>query len=98
MILINNGANPLAHSTYKLAKGAKADIPDDIAKIWLDIRGVERYIAPADLEKAEAEAKAKTEAEKKAYEAEIEKLKAEITDLKKGNTEAKAKIEAKKKA
>lgn len=51
--------------TYTLGAGAVADIPDDIAKIWLKINGVEEYVAPADLQKVEEEAKKELEALKK---------------------------------
>lgn len=65
--------------TYTLGAGAVADIPDDIAKIWLKISGVEKYVAPADLEKVEEEAKKELEALKK----EADELRAENEALKK---------------
>ncbi len=65
--------------TYTLGAGAVADIPDDIAKIWLKINGVEEYVAPADLKKVEEEAKKELEALKK----EADKLRAENEALKK---------------
>lgn len=92
MRLINKGTNPLKHGKISLAKGAVADVPDEIAKIWLEIRGVEAYVAPVDVEKAKAEAQAKAEEEKKAYEVEIQKLKAELEKVK---AEAQAKKTAK---
>lgn len=64
MILINNSANPLAHDKHRLFKGTKADIPDDIAKVWLKIPGVARYVDPAELEKAKVEAEEKAKAKK----------------------------------
>lgn len=100
MKLINNSTNPLAHGEYKLPKGGKNEIPDEIAKEWLKIPGVEKYIAPEDVTKAQkqAEAKAKEEIGKltdelKAAKAEIEKLKAENQKL--AEAEAKAKEEDK---
>lgn len=65
--------------TYTLGAGAVADIPDDIAKIWLKISGVEEYVAPADLKKVEEEAKKELEALKK----EADELRAENEALKK---------------
>lgn len=96
MLLVNNGTNPLLHGVYELAKGASADIPDEIAKLWLDIPGVTKFIGEADIKKAkqEAEAKAKAEIEaekaradaaekaKQKAEAENAKLQAELAKLK----------------
>lgn len=80
---------------YTLNPGAVADIPNDIAKIWLKIKGIEEYVAPADLKEAESKAQAEIEALKKEVEAankekeealkEVDSLKAEIEALKKGN-------------
>lgn len=83
MKLINNSTNPLSHGIYKLAKGAVADIPDDIAKDWLKIKGITRFVSGADLKKATDEA----DKEKAALQDEIAKLKAEIADLKKATDE-----------
>ena len=77
MLLINNSRNPLSHEDYKLPKGKTADIPEHIAKIWLDIPGVKKYIEPAEAEKAEKEAKAR-EAE---LLKENEALKAKLAEL-----------------
>lgn len=79
MKLINNGTNPLSHGVHKLPKGAVADIPDDIAKDWLKIRGVKQFVSGADL----TEATQKADKEKAALQDEITKLKAELADLKK---------------
>lgn len=79
MKLINNGTNPLSHGVHKLSKGAVADIPDDIAKEWLKIKGIKQFVSGADLKKATDEA----DKEKAALQDEIAKLKAEIADLKK---------------
>ena len=77
MLLINNSRNPLSHEEYKLPKGESLDIPEHIAKIWLEIKGVKRYVEPAELEKAQKEAKAK-EAE---LLKENEALKAKLAEL-----------------
>lgn len=78
MKLINNSENGLMHSLagkmYFLAKGATADIPQDIAKIWLRIKGIKEYIEPKDLEKAKVEAEALKE--------EVKKLKEDIAKAK----------------
>ena len=78
MILVNNGSNPLAHGTYILPKGERRDIPNDIAKEWLTIPGVERFISTVDVKKATKDADEKIQA----LQAENDKLKAEIVKLK----------------
>lgn len=97
MLLVNNGTNPLSHGKYKLPKGAKVDIPDEVAKIWLGIPGVEKYVTKEDVNKAKKDAEAKAAAEiaaekaradaadkaKKDADEEIAKLKAELAELKK---------------
>lgn len=79
MKLINNSENGLMHTlgdkVYFLAKGATSEIPQDIAKIWLTIKGIKEYIEPKDLEKAKDEAKALKE--------EVKKLKEDIAKAKK---------------
>lgn len=87
MKLINNGTNPLAHGVYKLPKGGVAEIPDYIAKEWLKIKGIKQYVSAADL----TEATQKADAEKKALQDEIEKLKAELAKAKEDKTETPAK-------
>lgn len=79
MKLINNSENGLMHSIggkiYFLAKGAVSDIPQDVANIWLKIKGIKEYIEPKDLEKAKEEAQALKE--------EVKKLKEDIAKAKK---------------
>ncbi len=94
MKLINNSTNPLAHGGYKLLKGEKKEVPDKIAKEWLKIPGVEEYIAPADLKKAQKEAETKAKAEKEALEKELQSARAEIADLKKAQKEAETKAKS----
>lgn len=83
MKLINNSENGLMHTIgsniYFLAKGAIAEIPKDVANIWLKIKGIKKYIEPKDLEKAKEEAKA--------LKTELKKLK---TDIKKAKPAKKA--------
>lgn len=81
MKLYNKGSNPLSHTLieikkageneirkpvfYTLATGETKDIPDEVAKIWLNIAGVEKYADPAALAKAQEEnAKLKEELKK----------------------------------
>lgn len=82
MKLINNSSNPLAHGGHKLPKGGIADIPDEIAKEWLKIRGIKQYVSGADL----AEAKKEAGKEKAELLAKIEKLEADLAEAKKEKT------------
>lgn len=90
MKLYNKSGNGLQHvlvengkmNTYTLPNAGTADIPEEIAEKWLKINGVEKYIAPADLEKAAKKAKAEADAEKKALQEENARLLAEIEKLK----------------
>lgn len=95
MILVNNGTNPLAHNGVILRKGERKEIPDSIAKEWLEIQGVEEFLSGADVKKATAEAD-KRVAE---LEAENAKLREEIAKLKEDAETDKAlealKVEAK---
>lgn len=89
MILINNGTNPLAHNGVILRKGERKDIPNEIAKEWLKIYGVEEFLSGADVEKATAEA------DKRVAELETEnaKLREEIAKLKEDVEKATAEAE-----
>lgn len=91
MLLINNSRNPLSHEDYKLPKGKTADIPEHIAKIWLDIPGVKKYIEPAEAEKAEKEAKAREAEllkENEALKAKLAELEAKEPEAEKAEKEA----------
>lgn len=89
MRLENKSERTLQHHYYdkenklqlvNLLPNQNADIPDDVARIWLNIKGVVEYKDPAE-----------AKAEKKALEDENAKLKAEIEKLKKAaSTEVKA--------
>lgn len=78
MKLINNSENSLMHTlgstVYFLAQGGIAEIPKDVANIWLKIKGIKEYIEPKDLTKAKEEAEALKE--------EVKKLKADIAKAK----------------
>lgn len=74
-------------TTYTLACDEVKEIPQEVANVWMKINGVEEYVAPADLKKAEE----KVKAEKEALEKEIAELKAELEKFKKAKEKAKAK-------
>ena len=76
MKLINKTQNTLQHGEHFLRVNTVADIPEDVAKIWLKINGVEEYAEPADLKKLEKE---------------NEKLKKELEAAKKTTTKGKSK-------
>ena len=84
MKLINKTKNGYLHTigdkTYLIPAGAKVEVPEDVAQIWLKIAGIEKYIEPIEAEK---------EQEKAAKE--IEELKAEIEKLKNDNKKLKEK-------
>lgn len=86
MKLLNKSGNGLSHTIKKIVNGKEEskyfflaigkviDVPEEIANLWLKIKGVEKYVAPEDL--AEIEAK---------KDKEIEKLKKELAEAKKDN-------------
>lgn len=55
MKLINKTMNTLQHGEHFLRVNAVEDIPEEIAKVWLKINGIEEYVEPADLAKLEKE-------------------------------------------
>ena len=70
MKIINKSENAICHGIpsqtnkdfYRVEVGKVIDVPAHIAELWLKIKGVEEYAAPADVKKAEdenAELKAK---------------------------------------
>lgn len=72
MKIFNKSGNGLSHSLngkiYALANDTIGIIPDEVAKVWLKIKGVTEYVAPEDLAKLKAEneaLKAKVETPKK---------------------------------
>lgn len=91
MKLYNKSGNGLMHTldggNYVLAQGGVADVPKEVANVWLKIKGVEKYIEPADLEKAAKEAEEKAKAERKALEDENAELKAKLAKLEKAAKE-----------
>lgn len=65
MKIINNSENALCHGLpsqtnkgfYRVEVGKVLDVPEDVAKLWLKIKGVEEYAAPSDVKKAEEKVK-----------------------------------------
>ena len=63
MKIINNSENAICHGIptpekkgfYRVEVGGIIDVPEDIAKLWLKIKGVEEYAKPEDVKKAEEE-------------------------------------------
>ena len=90
MKIINNSENAICHGLpsqsgkgfYKVEVGKILDVPEDIAKLWLKIKGVEEYAAPDDVKKAEEE-NIELKAKIKELEAKIEKKEAPKTAQKK---------------
>lgn len=103
MKVINKTGNGLSHTIniegkterYYVQNGGVVDVPEEIAVLWLQLNGVEKYIDQADLEKAEREAKAKAEAEKKALEEKNKALIAQLEELKQEKVEEKKTVKAK---
>lgn len=110
MKLINNSKLALTHGIpsqsnkdfYKLGIGEVLEVPDEVAKLWLKFDGVKEYAEPADIKKAEDEAKAKEaeleEANNKIAELETKLKELEANKDKKAEDEAKAKEASNKKA
>jgi hypothetical protein len=59
MKINNKCGNGLSHflngKVYFLANDTIGDIPDSIAKVWLNIQGVTEYVSPDDMAKLKAE-------------------------------------------
>ncbi len=105
MKLINKSGNGLSHTLitekkvndeviksselYTLPMGATADIPDEVAKIWLNIQGVEKYLEQGDVDKAAKAAEDKAKVELEALKAENAELKKKLAELDKAAKAAK---------
>ena len=63
MKIKNNSENALCHGLplqknfYRVEVGKIIDVPEEVAKLWLKIKGVEEYAAPSDVKKAEQKVK-----------------------------------------
>lgn len=85
MKLENTSKMTLSHNNIVFGAGAVADIPDDVAAIWLKIDGIKQYVDPVKV-KEEEERAAALLAKANAKIAELEK---EIAELKKTKTTTK---------
>lgn len=83
MILVNKGTNPYRVDGFLLPKNEQKEVPDPIAKKFLEIPGVEKYISQAELEKAAKEAEEKVKKELEELKAENAELKSKIAELEK---------------
>lgn len=80
MKIINKSENAICHGIpsmtnkdfYRVEVGKVLEVPDYIAELWLKIKGVEEYAAPADVKKAEDE-NAELKAKVKELEAKLNK-------------------------
>lgn len=61
----------IADKTYTVANGAIADVPEEVAKVWLKIKGVVEHVDVRDYE---------------ALKAETEQLKKDLANTKKSNS------------
>ena len=100
IVLKNDTKTTYSHGVYTLNPGSTLPIPEDIANIWLQVKGINEYIDPAVSKQAEAKAKEETDKIKSELEKakdEIEKLKAENEKLKETKSEGEKQAEAKAK-
>ena len=82
MKLENTSKLTLSHNDLVFGAGAIADIPDEIAKIWLKIDGVKQYVDPVKVKEEEERAAAllvKANAKIAQLEKEVKELKAKLT-------------------
>lgn len=83
MKIKNNSENAICHGCplqknfYRVEVGKVLEVPDEVAKLWLKIKGVEEYAAPSDVKKAEEKVKE--------LEAKIKELEAPKKKAKKGS-------------
>lgn len=83
MILINKGTNPYRVDGFLLPKNEQKEVPETIAKKFLEIPGVEKYISQEELERAAKEAEEKVKKELEELQAENAELKSKIAELEK---------------
>lgn len=50
MKLINNSKNNLSYDKYYLAIGGIVDVPEEVAKLWLNFEGITQYYSADDIE------------------------------------------------
>ena len=66
MRILNNSKLNLSHDKYYLEVGKSLDVPKEVAEIWLKFDGVEKFIAPEDIEAEKAKAVAEALKEERA--------------------------------
>ncbi len=71
MLLENRGTRAFQHGEYILLPNMHIDVPDKIAKIWLNYKEIIEYADPTEVKKAQEK-----------LESENKKLKEELTKLK----------------
>lgn len=91
MKLENTSRLTLSHENFVFGPGAVAEIPDKIAKIWLNIEGINEYVNPEEVKANETKA---AEELKKALNT-IKALEEEVKELKKENYKLEKKLETK---
>ena len=63
MKIINNSENAISHGLplqknfYRVEVGEVLEVPENVGKLWLKIKGVEEYAAPEEVRKAEEKVK-----------------------------------------
>ena len=86
MKLINKTQNAYCHQLdkdyYFIGINKVVDVPEELAKIWLKIDGIEKYVDSKDVEKAAKEVEAKAKEAQKVLAEENKKLKKEVEALK----------------
>ena len=91
MKLENDSRTTLTHGDLVFYPGNVADIPDNIAKIWLHVPGIKQYVNPEEVKANEAKAAQELEKALKT----IETLEEEIKELKDQNYQLEKKLAAK---
>ena len=66
MRVLNNSKLNLSHDEFYLEIGQSLDVPKEVAEIWLKFDGVEKFIAPEDIEAEKAKAVAEALKEERA--------------------------------
>lgn len=92
MKLQNTSRATLTHEKIVFKPADIAEIPEKVAKIWLNIEGIKQYVDPVEVEAQEKKAAALLEEANK----KIAKLEAEIAELKAKETKTQTKKVIKK--
>lgn len=73
MRVCNKSSRMYQHGEYNLPAGANIEVPEDIAKLWIETGDIIEFVKPEEAKAKEAE----LQAENAKLKAEIEKLKAD---------------------